>query len=274
MDYLKFKSILNAKFLDIYAKIMSFIECNYNMDILYDGKNEIKVRRSNKTLVTFYVMEDKLTVLIIFGKKEREVFEDMSANFSEYINDYYNNSKTYHDGKWMFIDIKDDMYVDEIIKLIKIKKKPNPNVITMCGYKCDLCKAHSKNIKKQDKRTELSTMWNKYYDLKIPPRDIFCDGCRCKKKDVKRIDDSCPVRACVIDKSIHSCADCDSYPCDIFKQRRGLSKDEAKEKLKGCYCNDEYNEYLLAFDNKTRVDRYRKYLTKNHNTNINNVPKI
>lgn len=65
------------------------------------------------------------TTLIIFGKKEREKFEVINNEFSKYINDYYNISKIYHDGKWMFIDIKDDLYIEDIINMIKIKKNPN-----------------------------------------------------------------------------------------------------------------------------------------------------
>lgn len=39
--------------------------------------------------------------------------------------------------------------------------------ITMCGYRCDLCKAFAPNIKNNDEREMLSNIWNKYYDRDI-----------------------------------------------------------------------------------------------------------
>jgi len=197
---------------------------------------------------------------MIFGKKERALFERASSDFSDYINTCYNNTKTFHDGKWMMIDIHDDTHVSDIINLIKIKKKPNPKSVAMCGYKCDLCKAYAKNIEKNDERIKLSAVWAKYNNLDISPEDIYCDGCRSKKKNAKLIDDHCPLRKCVALKNLNSCIDCLEYPCENFNRRRGLCEAEAKEKLKTSFCKDEFNDFLLAYDNKTRIDKYKKYV--------------
>lgn len=42
--------------------------------------------------------------MIIFGKAERDKFENSREEFSEYINSFYDNTKQYHDGKWLYID--------------------------------------------------------------------------------------------------------------------------------------------------------------------------
>ena len=110
---------------DAFVKIIGNIRVNYIIDEYFEGKKELKFRRNGKTLVTFYFNEGVFTVLIIFGKKERAKFENENKKFSKYIIDHYKRSKTYHDGKWMFIDIADDKYTDDIIGLIQIKKKPN-----------------------------------------------------------------------------------------------------------------------------------------------------
>ena len=78
-----------------------------------------------KNVGNFLYKRRIFTALIIFGKKEREKFEESGDMFSDYINGFYTNSKTYHDGKWMFIDVVDTAYVTDIISLINIKKKPN-----------------------------------------------------------------------------------------------------------------------------------------------------
>ena len=101
-------SIVLGKSVDAFIKIIGKIRVNYIMDEIFDGNNELKFRRSGKTLVTFYIKDGMFTVLIIFGKEERIKFENEYNNFSKYISDYYKKSKTFHDGKWMFIDIMDD----------------------------------------------------------------------------------------------------------------------------------------------------------------------
>lgn len=39
-----------------------------------------------------------------------------------------------------------------------------------------------------------------------------------------------------------------------FDERKGLSFQDAKEKLGSNFCDDEYNSYLLAYDNVTRLN--------------------
>lgn len=130
--------------------------------------------------------------------------------------------------------------------------------MTRCGYCCDLCKAYAPNIQKNDQRKELSEAWKEYYDLDIPEDEIYCDGCRCEKSEAEFIDSNCPVKKCVVVKKINHCGDCSEYPCSTFNQRKGLSSSEAKEKSGANYNVSKYNEYLLAFDNKSRIDEYKK----------------
>ncbi|MDR1629001.1 MAG: DUF3788 domain-containing protein [Oscillospiraceae bacterium] len=108
-----------------FYELLEFIRQNYVMDELWNEKNELKFRRGGKTFVTLYIKEGCFTVLVIFGKAERAQFELSKTEYSDFIYGYYDASKTYHDGKWMFIDIKDNTHLEEIKKLILIKKRPN-----------------------------------------------------------------------------------------------------------------------------------------------------
>jgi hypothetical protein len=259
MEYLldSIKEKLGDDLYPSFIELIGFISANYNASELYDGKNEIKFRQGGKTLVTILIGENEFTTLVIFGKQERAKFEPDMEVFSSFVKDYYDNSKTYHDGKWMFIKVSNSEHIKEIIELIKIKRKPNKKAITMCGYRCDLCKAYSKNIKKQDQREELLRIWKKYYAIDTSSDKIYCDGCRAKSKTAVRIDNGCPVCKCVLEKKLNSCADCDAYPCDVFVERRGLCYCDAKERAKSEFHDIEYEEYLLAYDNKTRIDRLK-----------------
>lgn len=51
------------------------------LDEVGNGKDELKLLLGQKTILTVYLREDRFTFLIIFGKKEREVFEEQKENF-------------------------------------------------------------------------------------------------------------------------------------------------------------------------------------------------
>lgn len=125
---------------------MVFMRGKYCLDEIGDGKNELKFKQGQKTILTIYIHDDKYTFLVIFGKKEREIFEATRNDFSQFTLNYYDNSKTFHDGKWMFIDVTTLEQLEEIKKLIQIKKKPNRKpfskenaLYSKCGQRCDLC---------------------------------------------------------------------------------------------------------------------------------------
>lgn len=112
--------------LDILShEIMVYMRGKYCLDEIGDSKDELKFKQGKKTILTVYIHDDRYTFLIIFGRKERECFEKQKNVFSKYICDIYENSKTYHDGKWMFIDIFTLEQFEEVKELIQIKKKPN-----------------------------------------------------------------------------------------------------------------------------------------------------
>lgn len=60
---------------------MVFMRGTYRLDEVGNGKDELKLLLGQKTILTVYLREDRFTFLIIFGKKEREVFEEQKENF-------------------------------------------------------------------------------------------------------------------------------------------------------------------------------------------------
>jgi len=49
-----------------------------------------------------------------------------------------------------------------------------------------------------------------------------------------------------------------SYPCNTFMERKGLSYEEAENEQKELFNPKEYQDYMLAYDNKSRLDRKLK----------------
>ncbi len=194
---------------EISHETMKFMRGKYRLDEIGNAKGELKFKQGQKTILTIYSHEDKFTFLIIFGKKERECFELKRSDFSDYIGSYYDNSKTYHDGKWMFIDVTTMEQLEELEKLIQIKKKPNRKpfpkenaVYSQCGQRCDLC-VHYTGITEEQRammETYLAKMWD------TTDWSMRCKGCYGK-------DDPCNPKKCAPQKGVSECKECSEFPC-------------------------------------------------------------
>ena len=63
--------------------------------------------------------------MIILGKDERLRFEADRDNYSKEVQRIYDETQTYHDGKWLMFEPIDTTLFDDFIKLLRIKRKPN-----------------------------------------------------------------------------------------------------------------------------------------------------
>ena len=127
------KALLGEKAFSAWDGLCAFLSQNYSMDILWGtggkyGVYECKYRKSGKTLVTFYLKDKTFDLLIIFGAAEREKFVAERATFASKIQSLYDEARTYHDGKWMFIPLQDDSLNTDLEKMIQIKRKPNKKI--------------------------------------------------------------------------------------------------------------------------------------------------
>lgn len=251
------QNLTGAECYAVYELFNNYILDHYNVDQLWDkggkyGEVCLRYGRGGKTLCTIYFRQKQLGIWVVLGKEERIKFEEAESRFSEKTRDIYWRTKTYHDGKWLMFDVDNAELFDDIKALLEIKKSPNRN-LTMCGYCCDMCKAFVGNIKKKDEREILTGYWNRYYGLNIPVENMNCDGCRCKRSNAHRVDDACPVRACVQSKKLNDCSECENYPCEIWNSRKGLSHAEANTVSELDILS--YYEYLGAYDNRSRLER-------------------
>ncbi len=124
------RSLLGKERLKAWNAICSAVDSIYEMDKLWNdgGKKwdyEYKYRRGGKTLCTLYARENCFGVLIIFGKDERTKFEESRNQYSDAVQSIYDAATTYHDGKWMMVEMDDNSLLDEVMKLLTIKRKPN-----------------------------------------------------------------------------------------------------------------------------------------------------
>ena len=85
---------------------------------------EYKFRKSGKTLCAFYFKENTLGFMIIFGKDERSKVEGIRNELSSDVLKAYDDAQTFHDGKWVMLNITDYSISEDIKKLLFIKRKP------------------------------------------------------------------------------------------------------------------------------------------------------
>lgn len=116
--------------MDVFNAYCKYIESQYDMDKTMNngGKKwdyEYKFRRGGKTLCGFYFKDDCLGLMIIFGKDERNKVELIRNDLSNKLLDIYDNAETFHDGKWVMFELNDLSLLDDIKKLLLIKRKPN-----------------------------------------------------------------------------------------------------------------------------------------------------
>ena len=49
----------------------------------------------------------------------------MEKELSSYVLETYYNAKTFHDGKWVMFNIIDNSIIEDLKKLLLVKRKPN-----------------------------------------------------------------------------------------------------------------------------------------------------
>lgn len=123
-------ALIGPPLYNVWQELCAAIDEKYDMECLWNngGKAwtyEYKYRRGGKTLCALYARENCLGFMIILGKDERIKFEESRDSYSESIQKYYDEAKTYHDGKWIMFEPVDSSMFDDFIKLLSIKRKPN-----------------------------------------------------------------------------------------------------------------------------------------------------
>jgi hypothetical protein len=149
--YNEVKEMLGAASCE-WEKLVGYIRFNYVMDEdwregkpTHKGYNNLFIRRSGKSLIMLALREGYFQAAFALGKKEREEFEKEREAFQEIVCKEYDEAEIYHDGKWIGFDIYDEALIEDIIRLLNVKRKPNrkifPDSLEGCG-RLDLGLSH------------------------------------------------------------------------------------------------------------------------------------
>lgn len=204
----------------ISEETMRFMRGKYVLDEVagkYYDTECLKFRQGKKTILSINIHEDHYDFQVIFGKAEREKFETLRSEFTQNILDIYDNSKTYHDGKWMMIPVVDLETLEAVKQMIIIKKKPNRKpfskeqaIYSDCGHRCDLCVHYIGGKISEEFRKELQERVRRVYGLRSDEEFPLCNGCS-NGGITGKFD--CDQIKCAKDKAVPRCMDCSEYDC-------------------------------------------------------------
>lgn len=129
------------------------------------------------------------------------------------------------------------------------------NNVAFCGYRCDLCPAHAKNVGRLTDRTTLRAGWRKFFGFDVPEERLICVGC---DDEGNHLDTDCPVRPCVREKHIPNCSFCDRFDsCDALRSRADVIN-QAKEKFAGQISQEQYEMFFRPYEGRAELRKQRK----------------
>lgn len=104
------EALTGKELYDLWTSLHQLIEQKYNMEQMWNhgGKKwtyEYKYRRGGKTLCALYAKEQTIGFMVILGKEERTKFESMREMFSNAAQKIYDETTTFHDGKWLMFEL-------------------------------------------------------------------------------------------------------------------------------------------------------------------------
>lgn len=233
--------------------LLNHIRTQYAMDESWDGKDELKFRRGGKTLATVYLREGYFTLLLIFGRQEQEAFEAAQQEFSPFLREIYRASKTYHDGKWMFIDVREEELVGQLIRMLHIKKKPNRKkenlkgaILGKCGHRCDQCLIYAHNTTPDARQLFQQSDFRCYGSEAEGQNDysqVSCPGCK----------SSCEISVCAQEHGVEGCLHCDYSHCTEHAHKRIIPG-----RCNLGISNEDIERVILPYCGRQRLDAIRK----------------
>ena len=123
-------------------------------------------------------------------------------------------------------------------------------MLSLCGYRCDLCPAYEKNIGSMN-RKKLSEGYLKYFHSKIAPKEIQpCRGCLLDG------DEKCLVKPCVIERNLENCAHCPDFICEKLKPKMNAIEDNIKDT--SCLSEEDYNLFVKPYKSKEYLSEVRE----------------
>jgi hypothetical protein len=112
-----------------WMRLVHFIDITYpgvfTPEWLFGGKKygwALRYKKS-KSFCTLIPERNQFFVQIVFGKAEREKAQKVLHELGPDVRAAYKKAKTYYDGKWLFAAVERDEVLNDIGKLLAVKRQ-------------------------------------------------------------------------------------------------------------------------------------------------------
>ena len=130
------------------------------------------------------------------------------------------------------------------------------DIITYCGYKCNLYLAYRN--KDKDDLQKFSDGIFKYYGIRLSLEECYCNGCMTDDiESPKLIDIECKVRPCVMKKGLENCAYCDQYPCKELETKM-IDGEKVAKKFEKPIPDEDYKLFIMPYESRKVLDKIRQ----------------
>ena len=126
------QKFIGARFAEDWIGLKAYLENNYDFspETVFYGKKygwTIRYRKSGKTLCSLFPEAGDFTALIVLGKKEVEKIEEVLNELCTALREQFNNTDQLHDGRWLWIRMSSVKSLEDIKKILQVKRKPKGN---------------------------------------------------------------------------------------------------------------------------------------------------
>lgn len=119
------RKIIGERF-ELLEKLTSYVEKSYQLDGVYKFSKKsgwtIFYKKSGKSLCYINLKEDGFNVVVVIGASLNEKVKSLEIN--EKTKEMFDTAYQYHDGRWLNFDVKNENEIEDIKKLLTLKRKP------------------------------------------------------------------------------------------------------------------------------------------------------
>ena len=113
----------------LWDRLLKFIASRYQIppDLSFGGKNygwNLWYRKSGKTLISLYPQQHHFVAQVVLGTAQAE--EALRLKLGKKTRQAIEATPQLHDGKWLFLKVRNEKDVKDVEALLQIKKRPRP----------------------------------------------------------------------------------------------------------------------------------------------------
>lgn len=211
---------------DAWAELVGYVRLHYLMDEHWDGQS-LKFRCSNKTFVTLHLLDDCVMVEMTLHQKECAIFEAIQHRFSAEMRSAYEQGRT-PEGAFLRLRLTGRKGLCGVKRLLRVKRRHNRHAAPIpqdapascCGNRCDQCLLFEENVRREDRRAELTLALALAYGDPTDQRENLCGGCGVDRIG-KMLNANCTCVVCASQRGVGTCSSCPEEACE-HRQGRGV----------------------------------------------------